>query len=100
VADRGPLRIGEVAEAEHVSAPTATRLVAGLENRGLLEREVDPDDRRSSLVQATPAGVKVLGAAREVATAALSDRLAALAPAERDAIVAALPALERLTGAS
>src|SRR6478609_937925 len=51
----GPLRPSEVAGIEHVAAPTVTRLVGGLESRGLVERAPDPDDGRSFFVSATDA---------------------------------------------
>ena len=38
----GPLRIGDLAEREGVTAPTATRVVASLEEAGLLSRATDP----------------------------------------------------------
>src|SRR5437870_2976050 len=46
----GTLRIGDLAWRESVTAPTMTRVVASLEQQGLIERASDPDDGRSSLV--------------------------------------------------
>src|SRR5690349_775969 len=42
----GPRAIGRLARDEGVSAPTTTRLVAGLEADGLVTRTTDPADRR------------------------------------------------------
>src|SRR5689334_3035429 len=42
----GPVTMTRLAAAEQVAAPTMTRLLAGLERDGLVERERDADDRR------------------------------------------------------
>src|SRR5438309_2886518 len=42
----GPMTLGELAGAERVKPPTMTRIVAALEERGLVRREPSPDDRR------------------------------------------------------
>jgi len=92
----GPMRIGDLAEREGVSAPTATRLVASLEERGLLSRETDSTDRRSSYVSVTPAGVEQLDWARKVRTAKLAQRLATLDDADIERLLDVLPLLEAL----
>ena len=97
IADSSRVRIGDLVEREAVSAPTATRLVASLEELGLVSRAVDPDDRRSALVSATPRGKALLRKARTLRTERLSARLAALGEAELAQLVDALPVLERLT---
>src|SRR3954451_4600279 len=74
----GPMRIGDLAEREGVSAPTATRLVASLEERGLVAREVDTSDRPSSFVFGTSSGVHQLDWPGKVRTAKLPQRLATL----------------------
>jgi DNA-binding MarR family transcriptional regulator len=92
----GPMRIGELAERERVSAPTATRLVAALEERGLVTREVGEDDRRASFVRVTTAGVEALAATRRARTAVLATRLAALDGRDLARLLDALPVLEGL----
>src|SRR5262245_52031896 len=49
----GTLRVGELARFEQVGKSTMTRLAAGLEARGYLQRSVDPEDGRSFLVALT-----------------------------------------------
>src|SRR5882672_7098612 len=56
----GPLTLGALAAAEQVRPPTITKLVATLEAAGLVEREVDPDDRRVARVRATARGSRLL----------------------------------------
>jgi DNA-binding MarR family transcriptional regulator len=52
----GPLSLSGLAEAVGVDAPYATLIVDSLEERGLVERQSDPADRRRKLVSLTPAG--------------------------------------------
>jgi DNA-binding MarR family transcriptional regulator len=92
------MRIGDLAAHEHVSAPTATRLVASLETEGLLGREADDEDRRSMLVSLTPSGHQALAELRRKRNEALAARLAGLSPADLDRLTAALPVLEQLSG--
>ena len=93
---RGPLRLSDLAALEHVSAPTATRLVASLEERGLVRRQDNPDDRRSIFLAVTPAGRRTLDRVRTARTVELTRRLDRLTSEERRAVLKALPILERL----
>lgn len=47
-------RQGELADALHLRWPLMTKLVRGLESRGLVAREVPPNDRRSVTLRLTP----------------------------------------------
>jgi DNA-binding MarR family transcriptional regulator len=98
VESAGRMRIGDLAAHEHVSAPTATRLVASLELEGLLQREVDDDDRRAAVVSLAEPGRQALAEIRRKRTAALAARLAAMSPADLDRLIDALPLLEELGG--
>jgi len=92
----GPMRIGDLADREGVSAPTATRLVASLEEHGLLERQTDSADRRSSYVTVTASGREQLEFARQARTAKLAQRLATLSEADVARLLDVLPLLEAL----
>lgn len=96
VETHGPLRIGDIAEREGVSAPTATRLVASLEEYGLVERETDVSDRRSSRVSLTDKGRQQLELARQIRTAKLAQRLSTLSEQDIRRLVDVLPLLEEL----
>ncbi len=96
IEQHGPLRLGELAQREAVTAPTMTRVLAALDERGLIVRTPDPDDARSTRVSLAPAGVQALTDVRTRRTALLDARLARLTAAERAALVAAMPALEAL----
>jgi DNA-binding MarR family transcriptional regulator len=52
----GPMSLSGLAEAVGVDAPYATLIVDSLEERGLVERQPDPADRRRKLVTLTAAG--------------------------------------------
>src|SRR5436190_21348744 len=56
----GPLTPSELASLERVQRPTATRIVARLEEEGLVERAADPADGRSFLVSATRDGRELM----------------------------------------
>jgi DNA-binding MarR family transcriptional regulator len=93
---RGPMRIGDLADREGVSAPTATRLVASLEERGLVSRRMDAADRRSSYVSLTRQGSEKLEWVRRVRTARLAQRLSLLSEHDLDRLLDVLPLLEAL----
>lgn len=54
--DGGPLRAGELQEEARASSGGVTYLVDRLEERGLVERRPDPEDRRARLVELTGRG--------------------------------------------
>ena len=66
-----------------VGASAVVPLVDELEERGLVRRERDPDDRRRQRVRVTPAGVQALSAAAEDAIAVDAALLAGLDAQER-----------------
>jgi DNA-binding MarR family transcriptional regulator len=92
----GPLTPSEVATRERIQRPTATRVLARLEEQGLIERMRDPRDRRSSLVTATRAGRELLDELRTRKTAFLASRIEQLTPDERATLERAADILERL----
>ncbi len=92
----GPLAPSELADREQVKRPTAARVIARLEEEGLVERAPHPEDGRSTLVAVTAHGEQVLLAARARRTAFLHERLDALAPDDVEALARAADVLERL----
>ena len=95
----GPLRLGDLAAAEGIAPSTLTRLVTVLEERGYVERCPVPGDARASTLTIAPPGHEALERIREQSTILLAGRLRTLTDEERVALVAALPALERLAEA-
>jgi DNA-binding MarR family transcriptional regulator len=92
----GPLTPSELALRERIQRPTATRVLARLEEAGLIERTADPADGRSSLVSATVSGDALLVALRERKDAYLARRLDRLSPEDLAALERAAGILERM----
>jgi DNA-binding MarR family transcriptional regulator len=93
----GPLAIGALAAAEGVAAPTMTRLVDGLEHDGYVRRRRDPADARGVLVEATPAGKRILTRGRAQRVQTLAAGLAALSDDELAAIGRGAELIERVS---
>jgi len=93
----GDHRLSELAVAERVTQPAMTQLVSRLERDGLVRRLAHPGDGRVVIVALTDAGRAVLDRRHDARVARLEELLARLTAADRAAIVAALPAFDRLT---
>jgi DNA-binding MarR family transcriptional regulator len=92
----GPVTPSELASLERIQRPTATRIIALLEEGGLIERAADPLDGRSSLVSATARGRGLLKKLRTRKNAYLARRLRDLDPDEVATLARAAEILERL----
>ena len=93
----GPITLGDLAECERVAPPSVTKVVTKLEADGLVERKVDPADRRYSLVSVTDRGAGLLDESRKRKSAWLAGRIDDLDPDERARLAAALDVLDVLT---
>src|SRR5215210_8013600 len=71
----GPLTLGELSNAERVKPPTMTKIVACLEEQGLVSRTVDQSDRRVARVEATASGHAFVEQSRQQKDAYLAQRL-------------------------
>jgi DNA-binding MarR family transcriptional regulator len=91
-----PLTLGELSAVERVKPPTMTRIVAALEELGLVSRTVDPADRRVARVAATAEGRRFIERSRRAKDAYLAARLRQLDPDDRAALERATAVLERL----
>ena len=92
----GPLTPSELAKRERIQRPTATRVVARLEESGLVQRTADPQDRRSALLSTTPAGDELLASVRDRKDAYLAQRLDVLSPEDLAVLERAAGILERM----
>ncbi|MBV1851851.1 MarR family transcriptional regulator [Catellatospora sp. NEAU-YM18] len=92
----GALTPRELSEAERVQPPTMTKIVAKLEDRGLISRAPHPTDGRQVLLSLSPEGIAVLDRYQRVRDEWLAHRLAGLAPDERTTVERAAQLLERL----
>jgi DNA-binding MarR family transcriptional regulator len=95
----GPIRISELAEIEGVNPTMLSRIVAKLEESGLLHRHPDPDDRRAALVEPTAEGRALQQRLRDERSRLLAEHLAELPQEHEAGLLTALPALEALANA-
>lgn len=72
----------ELAMLAKVEQPTMAQLLARMERDGLIRREPDPDDGRSSLVSLTPIALELLPEGRQVLRDGNADITRGLTPEE------------------
>src|SRR5262245_31425306 len=96
VSSSGPLRIGHLAAAEGVEAPTMSRLVDRLQEAGLVKRRPDPLDGRAIEVMATPNAARALAEARRGRTGSLARYVRELPAVRRRDLTRALDLLDEL----
>ena len=92
----GALTPRELADAERVQPPTMTKVLAKLEERGLVQRTPHPTDGRQVLLSATTAGREVMAEQRRVKDEWLTRTLAGLPAAERETLRRAAEILGRI----
>ena len=92
----GPMAPSALARAEHVKPPSMTKVIEGLEERGLVRRDPHPTDRRQCLISRTDAGEAFVLETRRRRTAWLAQEMGELSADERAALLAAGPATDRL----
>lgn len=92
----GALRLGDLAVAENIAPSTLTRIVGSLEERQLVVRRPDEDDRRVVWIDLTGEGRQMLERLRRERTLYLARRVVALDASDRTALETALPVLEAL----
>ena len=96
IALHGPLPLGELAAREQVAPPTITKLLARLDEEGLIERQRGADDKRVTLVSLTADGQRQFDEGRTRRTAWLVDRLAHLDDAQQANLARAVELLEAI----
>jgi MarR family transcriptional regulator, organic hydroperoxide resistance regulator len=93
---RGPMTVAALVEAVGVKRSTLTNILDRLERRGLVAREINPNDRRSFVVRPTRGGER---AAKKVAAAfaAVDSKLRKTTTSqEREAFETVLARLEEI----
>ena len=93
----GSMTPGELAEHEKVQPPSMTRVIAVLEERGLVRREPHATDRRQVILTVTADGKELVQRVRRRREAWLAQRLQELSPQEREILRAAAPILEKIS---
>ncbi|UXM93690.1 MarR family transcriptional regulator [Paenarthrobacter sp. JL.01a] len=79
----GPQSLRELADREHVQAPSMTRIVNALTEQGFVSRQANPADGRQVQISITDPGREVLAEARSQRTAWLAQRVAGLSDEDR-----------------
>src|SRR6204780_5679715 len=82
---------GELAEHEKVQPPSMTRVIAVLEQHGLVDRAAHATDKRQVVLTVTDTGRELVYQSRRVREAWLAKRLQGLTPAERGKRAGARP---------
>ena len=95
----GALTPRELADTERVQPPTMTKIVAKLEERGLVQRTPHPTDGRQVILAATEGGRAVLDQFERARNEWLASRLAALSEEERDTLQRAAEILQGIARA-
>lgn len=82
-ADSG-LRIGELAAAATIAAPTASRMIDTLEKEGIVARHRSTTDRRAIAITLTAKGVVMFDSKKAVIEGRRDDMFRSLSPTERE----------------
>lgn len=78
----GTTRVQDLAQEFAITVGATSKAVDRLEAAGRCRRAANPDDRRSSLVEATPAGSEILAAAAPAVEAELGTWIGSVLPAD------------------
>jgi DNA-binding MarR family transcriptional regulator len=92
------MRLGELAQHLRVAPRSVTDVVDSLEQRGLVVRDPDPDDRRATVVRMTRDGERVAAEVDAARRADAEEYFARLPSADRAALRRILERLDSLGG--
>lgn len=92
--------LGELAEYENLNPTMLSRILGKLEDRGLVTRETDGNDRRAVLAVITPQGRRAWEKQRKRRDDLVAELLTALSDKDVQSLLDALAALEALADAS
>jgi DNA-binding MarR family transcriptional regulator len=88
--DHGPMSPSELGDRLIVTRATVTGLLDSLERRGFVRRSSNPADRRSLIVEITPAGLEVIRQVRTIIHRHETAWMSVLSDAELQAYIALL----------
>lgn len=92
----GPMTLQALASAEHVRPPSMTRIIERLAELGMVTKQPNPHDRRSTIVHLHPAGEDYVADTIRQRSVWLTRRVTSLPQEEAEALARAIPALQRL----
>jgi MarR family 2-MHQ and catechol resistance regulon transcriptional repressor len=90
---KGPLPVNTLGRKLLLTSGSATAAIDRLEQRGMVERRSDPDDRRARIVCLTPSGRRLIQKAFAGHAADMEKAVAVLTAAERSTLLASLKKL-------
>ncbi len=93
----GPMRLTDLARLEQVRPPTMTKVVAGLEEAGLVRRRRDAQDARAVRLEATARGARLLQEGRRRRVDRLAAGLRGVSARELEVLARAAAIMERLS---
>jgi DNA-binding MarR family transcriptional regulator len=89
------MKVSEISRQLHVTSPTVTQLIKGLEANGLIERNSDPSDRRAVGITLTEKGEKVTQQASEAFSASIHGLIEYLGEEQSDQLAELLTRVSR-----
>jgi DNA-binding MarR family transcriptional regulator len=92
----GPKTMSELAAMERVKVPTMSRLVAAMEEEGLVRREKHGTDARAVVLRSTAKGRRILDRARELRLSLLESLLSTATAGEIATVREAAEIVDRL----
>lgn len=98
LAEASPTRVSDLASRMRLANSTVSGLLGQMLVAGLVERSIDPADRRQSVVTLTEPGKAQLADWQQAHELRLTAAVTGMSDADRAVIAAALPALDRLVG--
>ncbi len=100
VAEHQPMRMADLAATLEIVPRSVTSMIDSLVAAGLVDREADPQDRRSVLVAPTASGRAVLERVNQARRATAEDLFGRLTPEQRQVLLSLLVALADDDGAN
>jgi DNA-binding MarR family transcriptional regulator len=88
--------LSNVAEHIGLTLPSMSKMIDGLVTRGLVKREIHPDDRRRVTLALTARGRSHFQSAHDVTQACLAERLGTLSASDRATVAQAMRILRPL----
>lgn len=92
--DHGPLRQADLVNLTSSDAATMTRMIRRLEHAGFVRRSPSPDDKRASLIEATPASRGLRQQIEDIWTEIEEITVGGLSKEDRQAVLRVVEGLE------
>lgn len=91
--DAGTIGMKELGERLDITPGGVTRIITGLEEKGIVERRIDSEDRRGINVILTPRGKRIVGEIRNTSLELHAEIIERIDPSSRQKVVEAIEQL-------